>query len=550
MTLAPRNRVPPSGLDAAAATADAPPHEQNGRAVPAVAATLDGRDPVEAEIALLRAAILDPAACVRVLDELRPDDLTHRLRREILRAISAAAGEGAPSLEAVQVELRAALPEIDREDALLHLGDVVRAGLPGVVPDLAPLLAAVKRAAHERATADVRAQLRAAVGPAQDALAERLLALRAAPAPKPRASFALTARELQRRWDEGLVTPRPWFLERIIHRTAVALIQGPTGACKSALLWELGILAASPGEWTVVRWPIVAHPEGRPWRVGVFLGENDTAEFAERLHAILGVGYWPENLLLYDVLAQDEPPNLGTPEGLDWLDAEVEAQRLDVVVLDNIMSLVGGDHVENPLAKLVMGSLRRMGKRRGVTVTAGIHASKGSASGDMRRATEKTFGASYWANWADCILALDFEAGAGGRPNEDSPRRLLRHAKMRGRVQAGRIVELDPDSMRLVDHGEIGRTGSRTYGEDSPRAKVTLLDFREALQPVGAQQSADALCERLGISDRTLRRALNGDRGFLAALGDELQVVDGEGPRDPKAYRLVPLEERVGKATA
>lgn len=320
------------------------------------------------------------------------------------------------------------------------------------------------------------------------------------PAVQPR-----TAADLQDAWIAGAIKPRTWFLDGVFHRDHVSEIVGPQQGGKSILLWELAIQSTLPGRATIVRWPITPHPEGRPWRVGMVLGENDLCEFAGRLQAQLGDARWPASLFPYELLSMDAPPDLAQDEGRKWFEDIIKRDQIEVLVLDNLTSLCGAPFKDDETAKAVMGWLRRLARRCGVTVVMGVHTTKSIAGVDVRREIDKAFGSTFWTTWADSVLVLSFEEGAGGKPNDESNRRILRHAKARGPRQRAIVVELDRETFRFDDRGEIEGTA---VAEKSPKGaavpQVGDLALIEALRDLGDWTPVATWAEAANVKRTTL----------------------------------------------
>ncbi|WP_160140509.1 AAA family ATPase [Blastochloris tepida] len=125
----------------------------------------------------------------------------------------------------------------------------------------------------------------------------------------------------------------PWFAAGHI-----AMIYGKTGIGKTMLSYALASTIAKGGEllgWTV--------PE--PKRVLYFDAEMDPAEIEGRLRGLSGGTLPAEFQLVSGIRLKDGLPDLADPDGQAWYELLIEDEAADVVVFDNLCSLVNGGSI-------------------------------------------------------------------------------------------------------------------------------------------------------------------------------------------------------------
>jgi hypothetical protein len=341
---------------------------------------------IEAEIGVLGSLLLlderlhaaDGEIALRVLEALEPTDFYTAPHAALYRVLAEMRRAGPVD----SVLLR---EELQRRGVLARIGGTSTISrILQSVPSAANAehyAKIVKRTARKRELLAAAALLKRSVFMDDDAAVDLAVqhAHHAHTRPLVASPTGVSGDAIQDAFGRGEIAARSWFLEGIFHTGHVGEVVGPQSGGKSALLWELAILAATPGNANVVRWPIAPRPADSPWRVGLILGENETGEVAERLYSIFREARWPKDLIVFELLALDEPPDLAQPEGRAWFERIVREHNLEVLVIDNLTSLCGGDFNDNTLAKATMGWLRRFARRNAVTPIMGVHTGKTNA---------------------------------------------------------------------------------------------------------------------------------------------------------------------------
>ena len=361
-----------------------------------------------------------------------------------------------------------------------------------------------------------------------------------------------TGTELLAAYHSGEIAPRPVLVLGLMRRGDIVMLFGPAGMGKTQLAIALAVALSVGGGLAqfVIEddvnplWELVGE---EPIRVLLVNGEDDEADLAERLSAhVAARGLSSDLPNLYVYTPKDAARNLATAGAQGTVEALVRDHAIDVLLVDNLTNVLAGleKSDEGEVTKWINGFPRRLRDAYGVASVLLGHANKGTKDGDARSALDRLFGSMAWGACADGAVMLDWI------PGEPHCRRLI-HAKARGFAPF--------DTMKVeAPRGDcifpvLGIEDEMTGPAKGPAPKVDLVRFREALSPVGTWVSSSVLCERLGVTDRTLRRYVNGDRGargFRAVLGDELGERDGDADSPAKHFRLVPLEERDPRAAA
>ena len=215
---------------------------------------------------------------------------------------------------------------------------------------------------------------------------------------------------------------RQWLHGVDLVRGAVSLLVAPGGRGKSSWLVTLSLACASG------RPLLGAHVFGGPLRVLLISAEDPEAEVALRLRAtmhhhgvtdadvpglnIIGADRWGQSLLC---------PGTSGPTlnmlGWDALTTELDGLEPDVLILDPLMSVMGGvSQNDNAAAALFMGQLVSVAAKRRIAVMVAHHASKGRDP----ISAESAMGAASFVNLSRIALGIEplaeKDAGSVGLP--------------------------------------------------------------------------------------------------------------------------------------
>ncbi len=220
-----------------------------------------------------------------------------------------------------------------------------------------------------------------------------------------------------------LVPPkRQWLHGTDLIRGAVTMLVAPGGRAKSTWLLTCALACASG------RPLLGSHVFGGPLRVLCLSTEDGMPELALRLRAamkhykltdadvpglyVIGADRWGLPLLQMEgnraVLDR---------RGIDALTVELEYIKPDVLIIDPLITVMGGVNAnDNPTAAVLMGHLAALTATRRIAVALAHHTSKGR---DLKSA-ESAMGAATFINLARIALAIEpleeKDAGTVGLP--------------------------------------------------------------------------------------------------------------------------------------
>ena len=202
---------------------------------------------------------------------------------------------------------------------------------------------------------------------------------------------------------------REWLHGTDAMRGAVTLFVAPGARGKSSWLVVFGLACASGS-------PLLgAHVFGGPLRVLIISAEDPEAELARRVRAsmqhhglkdadvsglyVIGADKWGLPLLR-------GVGNTPVPDEQGWnaLNAEIERIAPDIIVLDPLMSLMGGvDANNNSAAAIFMGKLVKLAADRHMAVVVAHHAAKGREPTSQ----DSAMGAASFVNFARIVLTIE-----------------------------------------------------------------------------------------------------------------------------------------------
>lgn len=292
-----------------------------------------------------------------------------------------------------------------------------------------------------------------------------------------------------------------WIVENLVQKANTTLFFGASYTGKSLLAWHLATLAAR-GFGSFLDRAVITTPQ----RVGLFIGENSYKEAQEIIRKQLAGDPPPDTLTVYDALstenqaAPDHKPDITTTEGRARYEKTVRSTPLDVVILDNLMSLGHQNLNDSEIARSTMLWMKRLSKELGTTWIIVEHLRKSSSKGDEASPLDQLYGAHEWGSLSDAAHHIAFT----DKNRRDSQERILTTTKLRGaRPSPPQILALDEQTWTARVLCEAGQE-SDSNRSVSPDQLLDILKNSSA-QPVSREELAQAA----GISDRTLKRILN-----------------------------------------
>lgn len=159
-------------------------------------------------------------------------------------------------------------------------------------------------------------------------------------------------------WLERDIPPKDYLVGHWLHTTARCLLSGDTGIGKSMFGLELAFCAA-------LGLPFLHWPAGRSCRAIYLDSEMGPEEVKERLrHLSERHGGPTDNLTVLALEDFPDAASLDTEEGQAWILSIVEAVGAELVVFDNLMTLVTGSLKDDETWKLVLPLAKQLSGRR------------------------------------------------------------------------------------------------------------------------------------------------------------------------------------------
>jgi AAA domain/DnaB-like helicase N terminal domain len=452
---------------------------------------------LEAEAAVLGAALMDNAVYCRLTAFLKPDHFANAVHGRIYAAIGELIGRCVPA-DAITIK-----------DALGD--DLVLTPLGGMGPFLAKLIDAAVAPAFAEHYA--RIILRCCI---------RRRVIDAATAGAPLEDVAALAREAESAAPAKLTftqasslagkTPpeRPWLVEGWVPRRQVTLLSGDGGVGKSLIAMMLQIAAEAGCPWLAL--PI------RPCGSLGFYGEDDEDELHRRLItlcelmgvdvAVLERMFWRSTIM--DDAELIEPDERGTVRPTAYFH-EIERQAIArasrLVVLDAATNFYGGDELNRRQVNAFLRLLHRFAVAIDGAVLLLAHPSlAGIASGSGLS------GSTHWNNAVRSRLYLAASKGEDADPAERTLTKVKANYAsigdvLRLRWQGGGFIALDPPG--TVDRVALASKADRVFR--------SLLNATYAAGIwVSANPSSRNYAPRI-FADRPDREGL-GEKAFKDAL--------------------------------
>jgi putative DNA primase/helicase len=275
---------------------------------------------------------------------------------------------------------------------------------------------------------------------------------------------------------EELVTlalpARELLLEPIIPARGLAMLYGPRGLGKTHV--ALGIACAAASGARFLKWSAAT-----PRRVLYVDGEMPAADMQARLRAI---GLAPPTLSFLLADMQDlGMPDLGTPEGQDVLERAWGETPPELLVIDNLSSLVNSARDNDADGWSIMQAWLLRLRRKGISVLLVHHAGKG---GQQR-------GTSRREDVLDMVIALR-------RPSDYEPKDGARFEVHLEKARGLFGPQTDPFEARLAPDAQGTPAWSWQALRDTEFARAVAL-FTDGI-------SASDAAEELGVSRATAYR--------------------------------------------
>ncbi len=188
-------------------------------------------------------------------------------------------------------------------------------------------------------------------------------------------------------WTERAIQVRPWIVPRYLMRGAVTLVAGPGGAGKSTLMnaWccALALGQAYGGfepasEFVVMNYNVEDDLEEQRRRLSASL-RSFNAEPRHVAQRIIRCGPNGVGTLLERDLLQGTMANTAAFVALE---AMIEAEKPDVVMLDPLVELHTADENDNTALRMVIAHMRSIARRHNIAVVIIHHMRKGAIAGE------------------------------------------------------------------------------------------------------------------------------------------------------------------------
>lgn len=261
--------------------------------------------------------------------------------------------------------------------------------------------------------------------------------------------------------------PREWHVRGLIPKHEITMLSGDGGTGKSLLALQLAVATATGTEW-VGSFPSTG-------RVLFVSAEDDIGELHRRLATIARVQgvqiaeldkleFLPlagKDAVLATPLRRDGP--LSPTRLFEALRAEIKARRPDLLILDTLADLFGGDEIKRPHARQFIGLLRRLALEFGLTVLLLAHPSL-----DGIRSGTGTSGSTAWSNSVRSRLYFARPPSADDDSSDDDMRILTTKKANYGRVGETRVLRWQDgvftlDGAARADRLEADAADDRTF---------------------------------------------------------------------------------------
>ena len=233
--------------------------------------------------------------------------------------------------------------------------------------------------------------------------------------------------------------PREWHVPDLIPKYEITMLSGDGGTGKSLLALQLAVATAAGTEW------VGSFPSSG--RVLFVSAEDDIAELHRRLATIARaqhveiaeldrLEFLPlagKDAVIAAPVKRDGP--LSPTRLFEAIRAEIEARRPDLLVLDTLADLFGGDEIKRPHARQFIGLLRGLALDFRMTIVLLSHPSQsGMASG------AGTSGSTAWSNSVRSRLYFERPRGSDDNDDDADARVLTTKKANYGRIGNERVL--------------------------------------------------------------------------------------------------------------
>jgi len=280
--------------------------------------------------------------------------------------------------------------------------------------------------------------------------------------------------------------PREWHVQGLIPAREITLLSGDGGTGKSLLALQLGVATATGTEWL-----------GTFPSQGLVLfvsAEDDLEELHRRLANIVraqGLELATLHSLEFLPLAGRDAV-LAAPERRDGplsetplfkaIRAEVQERRPNLLILDTLADLFGGDEIKRPHARQFISLLRGLAIEFRLTIVLLSHPSQsGMTSG------AGTSGSTAWSNSVRSRLYLERPKASGADGSNDDVRILTTKKANYGRAGDERVLRWRDGVFVL--HGTGRADDLKANAEDEAVFLEILADFGRSGRHVSDKKS-------------------------------------------------------------
>ncbi len=332
------------------------------------------------------------------------------------------------------------------------------------------------------------------------------------------------------------VPPQDWFVDGLIPANNVTMLAGDGGAGKSLLALQAAVAAATNGCWIGFR--------PKAGKVLFVSAEDEIDELHRRLARICPRLEMLENLAIVPLAGKDAV--LAAPEGSNGLLKEtplfvairhiIAKHRPDLLVLDTLADLFGGDQIKTVQARQFIGMLRGLALEYGVTVLLLAHPSQNGMSSGTG-----TSGSAAWNNSVRSRLYFERRVTKDGLKSveDDTNIRLLTTMKANRAAIGGQIV-VRYDNGTFVRE-ETSNLNARDAAHQADNVFLSLLaqfesEDRQVSDKSGANY-APAVFAKHPNSAGTTKRALENAMNRLFETG-RIRVEES-GPESRRRRKIV-----------
>jgi len=352
-------------------------------------------------------------------------------------------------------------------------------------------------------------------------------------------------------FEGAAVPPRKWLVQGFIPAETVTLLYGDGGTGKSLLSIQLAAAVVTGQQWLGLP---LSGASGR----ALYLSAEDGRDEVHRriVDVAAGMGCPLERLRGFQVLdlstsdatlaTFDHSDNLHPTSLWRRIEATVSELRPNLLVLDNLADVFGGNEVVRVQARRFVGLLRHLAATYATTVVVLAHPSQsGMSSGSG------TSGSTHWSNSVRSRLYFErAKGGLGGAVDPD----LRTLSVMKANYDAkGREVQVRWTAGYFAGQGEVTPVQIRQADTEAEEAFLeglrSLTRSGRTASDKSGKNSAPVLIAGLpGVAGKFGKQVLNGAMQRLFAAG-RIRVVE-EGPPSKRYSKIVEVDAAVAPDAA